>query len=66
MGGYGYSIVKAYVDVPPKWVTFSPKILRHRSHFHSQKISLEGGPVSQKKKKKKVRLAIFEVGKKKP
>ena len=29
----GYSHVKAYRDVPPKWVTFSPKILRHGSHF---------------------------------
>ena len=32
----GYSHVKAYGDVPPKhakWVTFSPKILRHGSHF---------------------------------
>ena len=33
----GYSHVKAYGDVPPKWVTFSPKILRHGSHF-GQKI----------------------------
>ena len=32
-GGWGYSHVKAYGDVPPKWVTFSPKILRHGSHF---------------------------------
>ena len=23
--------LKAYGDVPPKWVTFSPKILRHGS-----------------------------------
>ena len=29
----GYSHVKAYGDVPPKWVTFSPKILSHGSHF---------------------------------
>ena len=29
----GYSHVKAYGDVPPKWVTFSAKILRHGSHF---------------------------------
>ena len=29
----GYSHVKAYGDVPPKWVTFSTKFLRHGSHF---------------------------------
>ena len=28
-----YSYVKAYGDVPPKWVTFSTKILRHGFHF---------------------------------
>ena len=32
-GGGGYSYVNAYRDVSPKWVTFSPKILRHGSHF---------------------------------
>ena len=32
-GGGGYSHVKAYGDVPPKWVNFSAKILRHGSHF---------------------------------
>ena len=31
--GGGYSHVKAYGDVPPKWVTFSAKLLRHGSHF---------------------------------
>ena len=29
----GHSHVKAYGDVPPKWVTFSLKILRHGCHF---------------------------------
>ena len=43
----GVSRVKAYGDVPPKWVTFSPKILRHGFHF-GKKISLEEGPISQK------------------
>ena len=42
----GYSLVKAYSDVPPKWVTFSPNILRHGSPF-SQQIP-ERGPISQK------------------
>ena len=46
-GGGGYSHVKAYGDVPPKWVTFSAQILRHGSHF-AQKKSLEEGPISQK------------------
>ena len=31
--GGGYWHVKAYGDVLPKWVTFSPKILRHVSQF---------------------------------
>ena len=42
----GYSHVKAYGDVPPKWVAFSPKILRHGSHFKKKK-SLEEGPISK-------------------
>ena len=32
--------------MPPKWVTFSPKILRH-----GKKKSLEEGPISQKLQK---------------
>ena len=58
--------------MPPKWVTFLPKILRHGSHFCPKK-SLEEGPISPKKKKKKhkgkekwekiVKSAIFEVKK---
>ena len=31
--GGGYSYVKAYRDVLPRWVTFSPKILTGGSHF---------------------------------
>ena len=46
----GYSHVKAYRDVLPKWVTFSPKILKHGSYF-GQKKSLEEGPISQKLQK---------------
>ena len=30
-GGGGYSHVEAYGDVPPKWVSFSPKILNGHS-----------------------------------
>ena len=29
----GYSYVKVYRHMPPKWVTYSPKILRRGSHF---------------------------------
>ena len=36
--GRGYSHVKAYGNVPSKWVTFSPKIVRHESHFGKKKI----------------------------
>ena len=42
--GRVYSHVKEYRDVPPKWVTFSPKILRHGSHFGPKK-SLGEGPI---------------------
>ena len=47
--GVGGSHVKAYGDVPPKWVTFSPKILRHGSQFglKKKKKSLQEGPISQ-------------------
>ena len=58
----GYSHVKAYRDVPPKWVTFWPKILRHGSQFGHKK-SLEEGPISQNMKKKNVKSAIFEAEK---
>ena len=57
----GYSHVKAYGDVPPKWVTFSAKILRHGSHF-AQKKSLEEGPISQKSRKNR-KISHFEVEK---
>ena len=40
-GGGEYSHVKANGDVPPKWVTFSPKILRHGSQS-GQKILRRG------------------------
>ena len=43
----GYPHVKAYGDVPPKWVTFSPKILRHGSHF-GQKTLRHGSHFGQK------------------
>ena len=36
--------------MPPKWVSFSPKILRQGSHF-SQKKSLEDGPIASKLRK---------------
>ena len=53
--GGGGSHVKAYGDVPPKWVTFSPKILRHESQFgfkkNNKKKSLQEGPFSQKLRK---------------
>ena len=42
-----YSNAKAYWDVPPEWVTFSPKILRYGSHF------IHKVPFHKKKKKKK-------------
>ena len=32
-GPWGYSYVKVYRDVSPKWVTLLPTILRHGSHF---------------------------------
>ena len=57
----GYSHVKAYGDVPPKWVTFSAKILRHGSHF-GQKI-LRRGSHFKKIAEKIVKTAIFEVQK---
>ena len=46
----GYSHVKAYGDVPPKWVTFSPKSLDMGPIL--VKKSLEEGPISQKLRKK--------------
>ena len=57
----GYSHVKAYRDVLPKWVTFSPKILRHGSNF-GQKI-LRRGSHFTKKCEKIEKLAVFEVEK---
>ena len=59
MVGGGYSHVKAYGDVLPKWVTFSPKILnRHGSHF-GQKSSQRRVPF-YKICKKIVKSAVFE------
>ena len=56
--GGGYSHVKAYGDVPPKWITFFlPKILKHGS-----KQSLEEGPISQKLRKT-YKISRFEVEK---
>ena len=55
--GEGYSHVKAYGDVPPKWVAFSPKILRHGSHF-VQKKPLEEGPISQKFSANKMKFEV--------
>ena len=49
IGSHGveeYSHVKAYGEVPSKWVTFLSKILRHGSYFDQK--SLEEGPISQK------------------
>ena len=61
----GYSHVKAYGDVPPKWVTFSPEILRQVFNFGLKK-SLEEGPISPKlQKKKNEKSAISEFKKKK-
>ena len=57
----GYSHVKAYRDVPPKWGTFSPKILRHGSHF-GQKNPLMGVPF-HRNCEKIVESAIFEAEK---
>ena len=48
--GGGNSHAKAYGDVPPKWVTFSPKILRQGSHFGKKK-SLEEGPFHKNREK---------------
>ena len=44
-------------DVLPKWVTFSPKILRHGSHF-GQKI-LRGGSHFTKFAKKNGKISCF-------
>ena len=57
-GGGGNSHVKAHRDVLPKWVTFSPKILRHGFHF-GQKKSLEEGPISQNMQKKNGKISHF-------
>ena len=54
----GYSH-KAYGDVPPKWVTFSPKILRHD---FCQKNPWKRIPF-HKNCEKLVKLTIFVVGK---
>ena len=51
-GGGGTHMLRAYGDVPSKWVTFLAKILRHGSHSVFKK-SLEEGPISQKLQKKK-------------
>ena len=48
--GGGNSHVKAYRDVPPKWVTFSPKILKHGSHL-GQKILRRGSHFTKIAKK---------------
>ena len=58
--GVWFSHVMAYMDVPPKWVTFSPKVLRYGSHFGQKKPSKEG-PISQKleKKKKPCKISCF-------
>ena len=47
--------------MPPKWVTFSAKILRHGSHF-GQKKSLEEGPILQESRKNG-KISHFEVEK---
>ena len=57
--GGGNSHVKAYRDVLPKWVTFSPKILDMGSIL--VKKSLQERPISQNYQKI-VKAAIFEVG----
>ena len=58
--GWVLSRILLYGDVPPKWVTFSPKILRHGSHFGQKSLdmgpilvkkSLEEGPISLKLRK---------------
>ena len=55
--GGGYSHVKAYGDVPPKWVTFSAKILRHGSHF-GQKNPKKRVPF-RKNREKMIKSAIL-------
>ena len=55
----GYSHVKAYRNVLPKWVTFSPKIPRYGSHFGFKKI-LRGGSHFTKNCEKIVKSAVFE------
>ena len=60
-GGREYLHVKAYGDVLPKWVTFSPKILRHWSHF-GPKNPYKGVPF-YKNCEKLVKSAVFEVEK---
>ena len=62
-GGWGYSHVKAYGYVPPRWVTFSQKILRHGSHF-GVKILRRGSHFTKiAGKKKMVKSTVFEVEK---
>ena len=57
----GYSHVKAYGNVAPKWVTFSPKILRHGSQL-GKKILKRRVPF-HKNCKKFVKSAVFEAAK---
>ena len=60
-GGGEYSHVTAYGDVLPKWVTFSPKLLGHGSHY-GQKI-LGRRVLFHKICEKIVKSAIFEAEK---
>ena len=56
----GYSHVKTYGDVPPKWVTFFTKKSLDMGPILFKK-SLQEGPMSQKLRKINVKSAIFEV-----
>ena len=60
----GYSHIKAYGDVLPKWVTLSQKKSLDTGPILVKK-SLEEGPISQKlqknKNKKNVKSAVFVV-----
>ena len=58
----GYSHVKAYEDVPPKWVSFSPKILRQVFHF-GQKNPYRRGSRFTRIAKQNVKSALFEAEK---
>ena len=57
-----YSHVKAHRNVPPKWVTFSPKILKHGSHF-GQKNPWRRVPFYKICRKKNIKSAVFEAEK---